>query len=234
MRNIYLIFIIGLIYNSKIIAQQLPKELPIQTQPLQGPGIQRVGSAPIPIQTQNLEQMVMPSFTLPPRGGTIQPSTGAISKRMPYDSTYMSGRIIFLNGVNISSVKNQDLENVTVRIDKNGNINIEAPQYEVGVEQSYHPMMPNELPKFPKNEFSELPVPKGKYSKETGKPSTMSPMLPKEFAEPIPQGDQSAMSPQNKTRQAIPQSDNAAMPEQGQGDSGNMESAPPLQQLKNK
>ncbi|WP_186648029.1 hypothetical protein [Fluviispira vulneris] len=196
-------------------AQQLPKELPIQTQPLQGTGIQRVGSAPIPIQTQNIEQMIIPSFTLPARGGTIQPSGNTISKRMPYESTYMSGRIIFLNGVNISTVRNQDLENVTVRIDKNGNINIEAPQYEVGVEQSYHPMMPGELPKFPKAEFPDLPVPKGTYSKETGR-TTHGPILPKEFSQPVPASEQSMMSPQNKSEQTPNQSDNNPVQEQGQ------------------
>ncbi|WP_130611592.1 hypothetical protein [Fluviispira sanaruensis] len=198
-----------------LTAQQLPKELPIQTQSLQGSGIQRVGSAPIPIQTQNIEQMIIPSFTLPVRGGTIQPSGNTISKRMPYESTYMSGRIIFLNGVNISSVRNQDLENVTVRIDKNGNIQIEAPQYEVGVEQSYHPMMPGELPKFPKNEFPDLPVPKGTYSKETGKP-TRGLTLPKEFAPPVPASEQSMMAPQNKSEQIPNQSDNNPVQEQGQ------------------
>ena len=43
-------------------------------------------------------------------------------------------RGIFLNGIDISSAKHQTLENVTIRIDGQGNIYIEAPHYEVNEE----------------------------------------------------------------------------------------------------
>ncbi len=40
-------------------------------------------------------------------------------------------RNIFLNGVNIDTVRNQDFDNVQVRVDQSGNIYISAPQYTV-------------------------------------------------------------------------------------------------------
>lgn len=45
-------------------------------------------------------------------------------------------RSVFLNDVNINSVRNQELDNVSVQIDKKGNIYIEAPQYEVTADTS--------------------------------------------------------------------------------------------------
>ncbi len=173
-------------------AQSPMQEIPVQTQPLQGSGVQRVGSAPVPIPIQNIELMASPSITIQrPQGTAIQPILVA-PKKLPYDTTYMTGRVIYLNGVNISSVKNQELENVNIHIDNNGNIYIDAPHYEIGVEQSYHPLMPSELPKFQKGEFREAPVPKGVFSKETGKITSKEPMsvLPKEFAPEVPAKDQ--------------------------------------------
>jgi hypothetical protein len=181
-----------------IQAQNAQQEIPVQTPPLQGTGVQRVGSAAIPIPSQSLDLMGSPSVTLPkPQGISIQPVPMS-PKKLPYDSTYMTGRIIYLNGVNINSIKNQELENVNINIDGNGNIYIDAPHYEIGVEQSYHPLMPGELPKFSKTEYSDLPVQKGVYSKETGKlapidkaPST--PLMQKEFAPSVPIKDQAPM-----------------------------------------
>ncbi|WP_159455744.1 hypothetical protein [Pseudobacteriovorax antillogorgiicola] len=49
-------------------------------------------------------------------------------------------RGIFLNGIDISSAKHQTLENVTIRIDGQGNIYIEAPHYEVNEESTYIPL----------------------------------------------------------------------------------------------
>ena len=184
--------LILLLYPLRAFAQNLPQEIPVQTQPLQGSGVQRVGSAPIPIPIQNIELMASPSITIQrPQGIAVQPIPMA-PKKLPYDTTYMTGRVIYLNGVNISSVKNQELENVNIHIDNNGNVYIDAPHYEIGVEQSYHPLMPSELPKFPKTEFRESPVPKGVYSKETGKMTSNGsmPVLPKDFAPEVPVKDQ--------------------------------------------
>ena len=49
-------------------------------------------------------------------------------------------RSIFLNGIDISSAKHQTLENVTVRIDGQGHLYIEAPHYEVNEESTYIPL----------------------------------------------------------------------------------------------
>lgn len=49
-------------------------------------------------------------------------------------------RLIYLNGVDISSAKHQILERVTVRIDGQGHIFIEAPHYEVTEESTYIPL----------------------------------------------------------------------------------------------
>lgn len=51
-----------------------------------------------------------------------------------------TGRSVYLNGIDISSAKNQALSQVNVRIDAQGNIYIEAPQYEVQQETSFVPL----------------------------------------------------------------------------------------------
>lgn len=175
-------------------AQSSMQETPMQVAPLQGSGVQRVGSVPIPITNQSLELMNAPSVTLQrPQGVAVQPVPMS-PRKLPYESTLMSGRIIYLNGVNINSIKNQDLENVNVRIDGSGNIYIDAPHYDISVEQSYHPLMPGELPKFQKTEFIDPNLPKGTYSKETGKSimkeEKQSPLLPKGFSSKVPIQDQ--------------------------------------------
>ena len=49
-------------------------------------------------------------------------------------------RSIFLNGIDITSAKHQTLENVTIKIDGQGHIYIEAPHYEVNEESTYIPL----------------------------------------------------------------------------------------------
>jgi hypothetical protein len=61
---------------------------------------------------------------------------------------------VFLNGVNINSVRSQTLDNVTIRIEDNGDIQIIAPQYEVLVEKNYTPLIPTEAPSFSKEKAS--------------------------------------------------------------------------------
>lgn len=195
--KLYKLTLFSIIYSKILFAQSLSQEIPVQTSPLQGVGVQRVGSVPLPIPTQNIEMMAAPSVTIQkPQGIVIQPAQIS-PKKLPYDTTFMMGKIIYLNGVNISTIKNQTLENVNLRIDNNGNIYIDAPQYEIGVEQSYHPLMPNELPKFPKSELQDSNLTKGTYSKETGKFSIKPPM-PSEFAPEIPIKEQTQMSNPSK------------------------------------
>jgi outer membrane biosynthesis protein TonB len=49
-------------------------------------------------------------------------------------------RSIFLNGVDISSARNQDLRNVHVKITETGDIFISAPQYQVTEEETFMPL----------------------------------------------------------------------------------------------
>jgi hypothetical protein len=83
--------------------------------------------------------------------------------------------MVFLNGTNINGVRNQDLSNVNIRIDEAGNFHITAPQYDVQQDSSYHPLMPSELPRFPKRQTGPVDLPQGRFSKETGLPSSYLP-----------------------------------------------------------
>ena len=58
---------------------------------------------------------------------------------LTFDTVAM-GRNIYLNGRDISSAKSQKMENVTLQIDQNGNIYIEAPHYEVQEENTFIPL----------------------------------------------------------------------------------------------
>jgi hypothetical protein len=49
-------------------------------------------------------------------------------------------RSIYMNGVDISSSRNQDLRNVHVKISDNGDIYIAAPQYQVTEEETFLPL----------------------------------------------------------------------------------------------
>jgi hypothetical protein len=49
-------------------------------------------------------------------------------------------RSIYMNGVDISSARNQDLRNVHVKISENGDMYIAAPQYQVTEEETFLPL----------------------------------------------------------------------------------------------
>lgn len=49
-------------------------------------------------------------------------------------------RSIFVNGIDISSARHQEINNVTIRIDGEGNIFIIAPHYQVNEESTYIPL----------------------------------------------------------------------------------------------
>ena len=87
-----------------------------------------------------------------------------------YETTKYPARNIYLNGVNISNVRQQTLENVTLEIDEEGNLKILAPQYEVGSNSTFHPLLPSELPKLQKSLPLHPSLPMGRYSKE-GQPA---------------------------------------------------------------
>ncbi len=158
------------LYSNASVAEAPSKDLFIYPDPLQGgSGLQRVGSIPLPVSVQNTEFSPSSKSSQDNSNRFVMPQAVRDLKKFPYETTNISGRMIYLNGVNISSVRSQDLENVNIHIDKQGNIYIEAPHYETGVEKSYHPLMPRELPHFRKEEYREGHQLKGVYSKETGK-----------------------------------------------------------------
>ncbi|MBC7532984.1 MAG: hypothetical protein H7318_15525 [Oligoflexus sp.] len=49
-------------------------------------------------------------------------------------------RSVFLNGIDISSTKNQSMQQVNITIDSQGNIYIEAPHYEAQQETTFVPL----------------------------------------------------------------------------------------------
>lgn len=51
-----------------------------------------------------------------------------------------SARSIFLNGIDVSSARNQTLRNVQIKINENGDIFIIAPHYQVNEEETYTPL----------------------------------------------------------------------------------------------
>jgi len=72
-----------------------------------------------------------------------KPNVGELSTDFP-------ARMIYLNGRNISAVREQQLEGVNVRIDANGNLHISAPQYEVQESTHYRPLLPRDVPRVSK------------------------------------------------------------------------------------
>lgn len=115
------------------------------------------------------------SFTVTHSLNNASPATASaypswVKKKYEVETTQFPGRIIYLNGVNISSLRNQELQNVKVKIDDNGNVQIHAPHYEALQDTSFHPLIPKELPRFPKAQFTPQDAPEGRFSKETGLP----------------------------------------------------------------
>ncbi len=89
-----------------------------------------VGSLSAQAQTRDARTSRLPS---PP---------GEISGSRPgYGSgDNLGSRSIYLNGIDISSAKNQALNQVNLRIDAQGNVYIEAPQYDVQRETTFIPL----------------------------------------------------------------------------------------------
>lgn len=56
-------------------------------------------------------------------------------------------RDIYLNGTDISGARHQVLKNVTIRIDGQGNVFIEAPHYQVNQENTFIPLSKWQKPK---------------------------------------------------------------------------------------
>lgn len=163
--NVIAFFVLPTSFNC--FAQGFLNEKPFEPESIQAPGVERVGAVPLPIPNYS-------NLPIAEANSSIETTKSKGTGNRLYDSTFMPGRIIYLNGENISSIRNQELEGVKVNIDKSGNIYIDAPQYEVSSEQSYHPLLPKELPQFKKESvYEQLPVPKGTYSKQASGPAPM-------------------------------------------------------------
>lgn len=103
-----------------------------------------------------------------PAGGDSYPIAGGRRSKAPVGdlTTDFPARMIYLNGKNISSVRDQQLDGVSVRIDVNGNLHISAPQYEVQESMHYRPLLPNDIPKVGKPRVDrDAPLLQGRYAK---------------------------------------------------------------------
>lgn len=102
-------------------------------------------------------------------------------------------RSVYLNGIDISSVRNQSLSQVDIKVDEKGNLYIVAPQYEVQQESTFVP-----LGKQTNGQLSPV---------EHKRPA---PLMRRDLP-PSSDGDGLATPPQ--TRDTLPQTENTVNPE---------------------
>ncbi len=103
-------------------------------------------------------------------------------------------RSVYLNGVDISSAKSQDLRNVDVHINEAGDLFIIAPHYQVNEEDTYVP-----LSKF----VQGMNLPKHKAPQKVGSTDEVMPVAKAEPGQPIPKpGD--PVSPSAQSQQINP------------------------------
>lgn len=170
------------------------------------PSFVKIGGVPLPGQ-------LSPGFV--PQGG--------IRKVQGLEAcTQFPARLVFLNGANISTVREQDLQNVSVTIDQNGNLHLKAAHYEVNTDSSYHPLLPSELPRLPKPVPAPDGLPHARYSKETGRPSEGT---PSEARTDVP-SDAEVQSSAVRTQPAAPSS----RTQKDQGRQGVTGGVPPITQ----
>ena len=55
-------------------------------------------------------------------------------------ASVLGQRTIYMNGIDISSARNQDLRNVHIKIDEYGNLFVTAPHYQVTEEETFTPL----------------------------------------------------------------------------------------------
>ena len=67
-------------------------------------------------------------------------AAGPFPSSSPPEPVASGARSVFLNGIDVSSARNQDLRNVHVKISDNGDIQITAPQYQVTEEETFLPL----------------------------------------------------------------------------------------------
>lgn len=124
--------------------------------------------APLYMNAPQAPQSPTMRHVMTPDGRSIQVGQGMAPQRQQpsYETTRFPTRLVYLNGQNITATKNQTLENVSVRIDEMGNIHLTAPHYEIATDSSYHPLLPSELPRFPKDQIRIDGLPQGVFSKD--------------------------------------------------------------------
>ncbi len=141
-------------------------------------GATRVGAIPLPSDNTELSnrssthikeksdfeaepsprQVILPpplrTISDPPMENPIIPVSSSLpietKPKNTFENTSFLKKMTFLNGVNIEGIKNETFENVNVKIDSKGNIYIESSQYEVSREELFHPLLPEEYPKYSK------------------------------------------------------------------------------------
>lgn len=120
-------------------------------------------------------------------------------------------RSVYLNGVDISSAKSQDLRNVDVHINEAGDLFIIAPHYQVNEEDTYVP-----LSKF----VQGMNLPKHKPPQKVGSSAAVKPMAPVEPGQPLPK----AGEPVNPD--SPPASSQSINPQPVKAEAANPEGAP--------
>ena len=98
-------------------------------------------------------------------------------------------RSIYMNGVDISSARNQDLRNVHIKISDNGDLYITAPQYQVTEEETFLPLSTRVKPSLPEHK-----APQSMSGQTAAKPAKSSPE--KTAAANLPDAPANASAPQ--------------------------------------
>jgi hypothetical protein len=115
-------------------------------------------------------------------------------------------RSVFMNGVDISSARNQDLRNVHVKISENGDIFIAGPQYQVTEEETFMPLSSY-------TSKSQPPTHKAPQVLNGGAPKTAKSVPETESSDKPASAATGATSPSAATQPAQPAS--AAAPKTG-------------------
>lgn len=136
--------------------------------------LQKVGGIPLPNR-----QARLPTNPLAGQPISFRENLAGIpirrSKPMMGElTTDFPARFIYLNGKNISNVREQRLDGVNVQIDAQGNIHISAPHYDVQESTHYRPLLPHEVPRInkPSSSDSEAALMPSRQSKAS-RPSSL-------------------------------------------------------------
>lgn len=140
--------------------------------------MQRVNSIPLPTRQNRMAANAVGGQPLIPRDASPSFAARRSKPLMGELTTDFPARMIYLNGKNISTVREQQLDGVSVRIDAQGNIHISAPHYEVQESTHYRPLLPQELPRVSK------PKPTAESLLNSGRYSKPEPSLRKEASAP--------------------------------------------------